>query len=413
MTLRNLPGGVPEPDELIGRDHLIDVLWHTLEGNNVLLIGPRRFGKTAILRHVLKRPRQGYLPLYIDVGDVDAPEGFAAALLALVLGQSRLRSLLASAKRTPEAIRRFTTENVDELGFEGAKLKLRQSLGESWRDVAKRLILEMEKLDQTVVFIIDEFAQMVDNIAEHAEPGATREVLAWFRSLRMRQRDELRKLRFVIAGSTSIDMVLRQLQAVDKLNDFGRLPVEPLAMEHGQKLLDGLAQSCNLSFTPEAIHTFFDLVGPPVPYFIHLFVLQLRYEARLRGKALTPDDIREVYQRRLIGPTCHAYFDYFRQRLKRYGAPGQRAAIAILRALASASTGRVSDAILYDVYRKARKKGATDLEFREIMADLERDWYVSLDTTTNEYYFVMNVMRAWWNRFYRQLGTTPGRGTGS
>ena len=46
---------------------------------------------------------------------------------------------------------------------------------------------------------------------------------------------------------------------------------------------------------------------------------------------------------------------------------------------------------------------ASELEYREIMADLECDWYVSLDTATNEYYFLLDIMRAWWQRFYPAL----------
>ena len=413
MTLRNLPGGVPEPDELIGREHLIDVLWRMLEGNNVLLVAPRRFGKTGVMRHVLKRPREAYLPVYLDVEDVAKPDDFAAGLLAAVLQQSPLRSVLASAKRLPKAVSDFFTDHIDELGFEGAKVKLRQTMGESWSDIGRRLILELEKLDQTVVFIIDEFAQMIDNIARNGGPEAARDVLAWFRSLRMRQKDELRRLRFIIAGSTSIDMILLRLEAADKLNNFGRLPVEPLEQKAAQKLLAGLAKSHGLSFSTDAKAAFFELIGPPVPYFVHLLVSQIIIEPRLKSKTLTPDDVGEVYRHRLLGPTCHKYFDYYRQRLKRYGAPGERAAIAVLRTIAAARTGRVSEAVLYDVYRKARKKGASDVEFREITADLECDWYISLDTATNEYYFLLNVMKAWWDCYYRRVKAAPKRGARS
>ena len=114
-------------------------------------------------------------------------------------------------------------------------------------------------------------------------------------------------------------------------------------------------------------------------------------------------DVEAVYHKRVIGPSCRGYFDYYRQRLKRYGKPGERAAIAALREIAGARTGRVSDSALYAVYRKARKKGASDIEFLEIMADLECDWYVSLDTATNEYFFFLHIMKAWWSRFYRTV----------
>jgi hypothetical protein len=158
-----------------------------------------------------------------------------------------------------------------------------------------------------------------------------------------------------------------------------------------------------LRFTVEGRATLFDLVSPPVPYFLHLFISQIRMEEKLKDKELGPDEVRDVYQRRVLGPTCRAYFDYYRQRLKRYGEPGRRAALAVLQEIANSSSGRVSDSALFDVYRKARKRGADNFEFSEIMADLENDWSVQLDLKTNEYGFLLNVMRDWWKRFYRAL----------
>ena len=405
MILRNLPGGVPEPDELIGREHIISVLWGQLAANNILIVAPRRFGKTGIMRHVLKRPQAGYLPVYLDVEDISAPEGFVTELLAALFEHDRLRKFVTSIRGLPTSVLDFITKHVDELGPEQFRVRLKESLGEVWQTTARRMILEMEKMDETVVFIIDEFAEMVDKVSRAKGQGsdAAIEVVAWFRRLRLRQKDELRRYRFIIAGSTSIDMTLRRLGIPDKLNDCFRLPIEPLEPEYARVLLEGLAQSYGLQFTKAARDQFFELIGPPVPYFIHLFVSQLILEPGLKGKMLTPEQVGEVYRKRLLGPTCHKYFDPYRQRLRRYGPAAERAAVAILRAIAAAPAGRASDTTLYAVYRKARRKGATETEFREIMADLECDWYVLLDTATNEYYFLMDIMKAWWNRFYPRL----------
>jgi len=197
------------------------------------------------------------------------------------------------------------------------------------------------------------------------------------------------------------------LEVPDKLNDFFRVPIEALSQEHAEALLQTLSAAYGLRFTEEGRSAFFELISPPVPYFLQLFVSQIRMEEKLRGKELGAAEVRDVYHRRVLGPTSRPYFDYYRQRLKRYGEPGQRAALAILQEIANAPAGRVSSSMLYDVYRKARKRGASNLEFDEIMADLESDWYVLLDSRTNEYTFLLTIMRDWWKRFYRTLGTKP------
>jgi hypothetical protein len=117
--------------------------------------------------------------------------------------------------------------------------------------------------------------------------------------------------------------------------------------------------------------------------------------------------VESVYSKRLTGPSCRAYLEYFRQRLRRYEPPLERAATAVLQHIAESRYGRVAESPLFEVYKKARGKGATELEFREILADLECDLYVSLDTTTNEYFFQMEIMKAWWRRFYAKLKPAP------
>jgi hypothetical protein len=282
----------------------------------------------------------------------------------------------------------------------------------------------MEKVKINIVFIIDEFPQLVSNIFSSRGEEAAKSFLAWFRSIRMRQKNELRRFRYIVGGSTGIDIILRRLQASDKLNDFFRLPVEPLKRADAERIIHGLAEEYDLDFSSEAIDMIiihglaeeydldfsseaidmiFELIGPPVPYFIHLLVSQIMLETDLTGKALSPEDVKNVYHKRLLGPTCRSYFEFYRQRLKNYGGPAERAAVAVLQKIAATPTGRVAESQLFETYKKTRKKGRSDMEFREIMADLECDWYISLDTKTNEYFFLMEIMKAWWNRFYRSI----------
>ena len=409
MSVRSLAGGVPEPDELFGRGHTIDFIWEQLAGNNVFLVAPRRFGKTGIMGHLLKRPRAGYLPVYLEVEDLHDPERFAAALLSALLEHDKLRAVIANAKGIPGKVMKFIRENIDKVRLDSFEVELKDLVEDSWDSTAKSLIVAMEKAEETVLFIIDEFPQFVDNVTRKHDVDAGRHFLQWFRSLRMKQKDVLRRYRFVLGGSTSIDMILRRLGIPDKLNDFFRVPIEPLSRESAEALLDALAESYNLRFTEDARRKVFELVDPPVPYFLQLLVSQVRMEESLKGQVLTAEQVSDIHRRRVLGPTCRGYFDYYRQRLKRYGDTIERAALAILGEIASAPTGRVSDVVLYDVYRKARRRGASSGEFDEIMADLETDWYVLLDSKTNEYGFLLNVMRDWWNRFHRGAGRRPAK----
>ncbi len=397
--IRNIVGNVPDPEELYGRAEFIDHLWRQIEGNNLLLLAPRRFGKSGVMRHVLLRPRDQYLPIYLDLEDVDSPAELVWRVSREVLSHDKLRAALRSAKGLPTAVMSWVKDTFDEVEYEGAKVKFKSAIQEDWRSAAKRLLLEMEKVGPIIIFIFDELPAMLDNIcAQHGDKAAT-DFLAWFRSARLQQKDHLRRYRFIAAGSTGIDVTLRRLGDADKLNDFERLYVQPLERDAAVRLIADLGDGMGVSLTEVLTDRVLELIGPPVPYFIHLFFSQLGQLPK-RAEQLALETLDEVYQQRVLGPTCKHYFDHYRDRLGRYGRLRERAAMAVLRSIAQASRARVSRSTLFDVYRNARGREASDLEFNELMADLECDWYVSLDVTTNEYFFAVNVMRDWWNRWY-------------
>jgi hypothetical protein len=68
---------------------------------------------------------------------------------------------------------------------------------------------------------------------------------------------------------------------------------------------------------------------------------------------------------------------------------------------------RISRLALYDIYAKVRGKGANEQEFDELMADLEYEWYLSLNPDTNEFLFRLKVMQDWWHRWYPTMATKP------
>src|SRR5258707_3432759 len=100
---RSLVGQVPDPEELYGREDFINHLWLMLEANNVLLLAPRRFGKSGVMRHVLLRPRSGYLPLSFELEDVDSPEEFVWRITKELLAHDQTRALLTQARKLPSA----------------------------------------------------------------------------------------------------------------------------------------------------------------------------------------------------------------------------------------------------------------------------------------------------------------------
>lgn len=400
VRTRNIPGSIPEPDELYGRDDLIGYIWQQLAGCNILLLAPRRFGKSGIMRHMLLRPHEGYLVLDFELEDATTPQEFVWRVTRRLLTDDLVRKSLSNAKRLPTAITNWVKGTFDEVEFQGAKAKFKESVGEDWKETARAMILEMEKIEPTVVFLLDEFPGMILNFEKHCGTQTAQDFLSWFRQVRLEHKDKLRRHRFVVAGSIGIDAVLRKLEVTDKLNDFHRVYVEPPAEPVIRDLMRDLAETLGITWDEPLEKELISLLGVPVPYFVHVFFSQLGQLPTVTRQKLTTDNLRSVYREKLLGPTCREYFQHYSARLKRHSKTLEKSAMSMLRSVAGAANGRISRSALYDVYRKARGRGAADLEFDELLGDLEHDWYLALDPNTNEYCFKLKIMQDWWQRWY-------------
>ena len=79
-------GEVVSTDDLVGRDDVIANIMRTLSvGRNVLMVAPRRMGKTSVVHEALLRlSREGHLTALVDVAEC-AAETFAERLINAVL----------------------------------------------------------------------------------------------------------------------------------------------------------------------------------------------------------------------------------------------------------------------------------------------------------------------------------------
>jgi len=384
---------------LYGREEFIEHLWHQIRGNNILLLAPRRFGKTGVMRHVLQVPAEGYWPVYFDLEDVDSPEEFVWRVTRALLSNDHVCKFLNGAGSPHGKLQEWIRGSFDELRFDGAKVRFKDAVSEDWREVARRLLLEMEEFDETVIFIFDELPAMLERVQAKRGEETARDFMAWFRVVRLQQKDQLRRHRFVVGGSTGIDLVLRRLKSADNLNDFEGLYVEPLREEAARRLIADLAETMRIDLSGELVDRILELIGPPVPFFVHMLFSQLGQLPATARQPLHIGALDEVYRSRVLGPTCRQYFDHHRERLKRYGKSREKSAVAILSIVAE--KGRVSDSVLYDVYKNAKGRGASERGFSELLADLECDWYLVLDPQTNEFFFIGDEIRDWWRQWHR------------
>ena len=74
-------GGLADGDAFFDRENERQDLWRHLEGDHIVLSGPRRLGKSSLLQRLAEEAAgQGLLARLVDVGGVETPAGFIDAL---------------------------------------------------------------------------------------------------------------------------------------------------------------------------------------------------------------------------------------------------------------------------------------------------------------------------------------------
>ena len=65
--MRNIIGQAVIGDDLYGRDYELDRLWeHLGQGEHILMLAPRRVGKTSLMLELHRAPRENWEALYVD-----------------------------------------------------------------------------------------------------------------------------------------------------------------------------------------------------------------------------------------------------------------------------------------------------------------------------------------------------------
>ena len=81
--MRNIIGQAVLGDDLYGRDYELDRLWENLEqGEHILMLAPRRVGKTSLMLELHRAPRENWEVIYVDVEGGDGPADCVASILA-------------------------------------------------------------------------------------------------------------------------------------------------------------------------------------------------------------------------------------------------------------------------------------------------------------------------------------------
>jgi len=388
--MKNIVGQTPRGDDFFPRDKIVNLIYRRLDsGANVYMAAPRRMGKTAIMRHLEDSPRDNYEFKYLITESVDNPIIYFKHL------SDSLHHLKSLSKKSIDAIKHFMPEfervSVITTGVE-LKFAERHKVFEDF----KKLIKDLDTQGKTVIIMVDEFPQTVENILRAQGAGMAEQFLQFNREIRHQGNNNIR---FLLTGSIGLPMVAEKLAATKAINDLNVVEIKPLFQDEATQLIKTLLDNEKVSYEDGVLDYLLDKLEWFVPFHIQLLAQELidvfdETEETVNEKVIDNAFAQIIDQRNDI------YFSHYYSRLKKTFEKNEYDfALAVLKALSQQDKLTVSE-----VRALAEKHKLLD-NYHSVLRTLAFDGYIFGSQKEGEkegekvYRFTSPVLRLWWRAY--------------
>jgi hypothetical protein len=390
------------PQNVVGRDRLIEQIWRKLETKSLRFTAERRIGKTTVMKKMLAEPRPGTTVLFLDLEKADSPERFTEVLL------TEMRPLLSARQKAGGWFDKFLAE-IEGVEVGGViKIPNRNRIG--WKGMLEKAFDRVcsQHADTMVVLLFDELPYMLQKIAAREKQAgrpdhAALEMLDTLRAMRHQHAN----LRMIFAGSVGLHHVLNNLRGTEfasqPVNDMPPVEIQALDLPDAVTLAKRLLQIENVNVVEAdsgALPNELALLTDRVPFYLERVVARL---AELDGPVYV-NDARQIVREHLTDDNDVWEMEHFRGRLNIYyhgtsndanGKPIPCASVAsaILDVLATAPEPQTID----QVWAAMKAKLALDNrdQIIQLLKSLAQDHYLTSDSE-KRYVFRFPLIRQWW-----------------
>jgi len=363
-------------------------VWRRIDGEqNLLMLAPRRIGKTVLLNRLHEMAtQQRYRAIILDVeGFHDEKDLFRQCCAAIQEELSTGGSVMAAfTHRLKQIVRGSATEGSD----------WRQILVQTdWQVFADQLFSHLDDHGEEPpwLILVDELPVFLKSLHSAEGRASIEEFLYWLRGVRQKYRN----VRWLYAGSIGLDTVAREQNVEGALNDLHPVTIEPFTEEIAAAFLVNIAERRNCTFEEQAVRHTIDRLGWLSPYYLE----RIAEDACLNSDRGTAIGIRAVdlAMDQLLDLSKRIYWSSWREHLDRnFSEPTRGHLYAILEFVAQSKVGATWNLILTSMNVDSDK--LTQIELRNLIDTLVSDGYL-IRGNDQLYKFRMNLLREWWLRY--------------
>lgn len=186
-------GDPVDGDYYLPRPELAHVVSQFLEGRiHVVLIGPRRFGKTSFVLNLLKEfEKKSFAYLFVDIFNITSHHDFLHQILrALQLKKNWKEHIKNWGKSLTKLRPKVSTDLDSSKGQSSISLSFEMSPQRDVKELIQDVLNELEKLGSRVIIAIDEFQKVTE-----IEDGG------WLEATLRTHMQQMRNTSFLFTGS--------------------------------------------------------------------------------------------------------------------------------------------------------------------------------------------------------------------
>lgn len=392
MTPRNHVGRPVQGRDFFDRVQEQRRFWRDLETDNLLLLAPRRVGKTSLMFRLRDTAEDhGFRAVYITVADVLDEAGFVRRLYEHVLRGTDGPTLMDRVTESGMGrfVRSFTPAKVTT---GPVAIEFSEGASERWDQLGDALVRALQLKAERSLLLIDELPVFVLALLK-VDAERARRFLDWFRALRQRADH----VRWVLAGSIGLDTVAALHNLADTINDLEVAELGAFGADAAKDFVAGLCTTHAVGLDQRASTYLVAKVGWPIPFFLQLLFRQVRNLVEDQDAPPTVETIDRAWEE-LLHPNRRNYFDAWRQRL-----PKQLGPVLARQAESLLVTVSVSEAVQRSTLSQVLSAHIADPEQREqaltfLLNVLRNDGYLVVEG--GRYRFRSPLLQAWWRAFH-------------
>lgn len=398
----NIAGPPVEGENFFGRNSIVKAFWQDLQHHDVLLLGPRRIGKTSLGRRVMRvATEHGWRAVEVNVAKCTDEKEFVEKLAkAFYVAASSWSS------KSIDVIRSGLTElmgRVKGIRLGPVEVDLQDKDEAAWSVAAADLLRLIAQIKDPWLIYLDELPIFLFHMVRNDPNGGVKRVrqfLDWFRN-DVRSMPECKDIRWLVSGSVGLDTLVQRYQMADTINSFRHKGLKPFSPPEANLFLERLATSYGVAFAPKDYGNLVNAIGWPQPYYLQRAFHNVR--ELLHEKGGNVGDVIDEAVARLADHDSDNDFHHYELRLAlQLGKEDGAHAVALLKLACRDIKGTTPEVLVGEIQRRTLDLSPEEQEqkFIQIRDVLVRDayWWCEESGGIRRYRFCLEPLRKWWLR---------------